>query len=319
MVRPLVAALVVAALVVGCTSGGSSTDDRPLIVVLRASPDVHHAAFVTELRTHRFVAGRDVVIRPIDDDEVQEDPQAAAAMLAELERRPDLVVAYSTSLAQVAMEELPDTPVVAVVNDLVASGLIASRDQPDGRVTGVTFASPPDRTLDLTARLVGGIDRIGYLAPSDDPAAVGHRDGVVRAADEVGIDVVDATFVDASEITAAVTTLAAAGVGVVLVATTTAVYAVDDEIERATADAGLVVVSNNARTEYADLVLEPDGASLRRQVARQVVRLLTGHPVEQIPVEDPRRFRLVLDDDVVARFDLDRTDPGLLRQAELVR
>ncbi len=319
--RSLVVALLVLGLAVGCASDDAplATDERPVVLILRAVPDPHHDAFMDELRTQRFVVGRDVTLHPLDGQEMVADAAEAAATIAALDVPPDLVVAYSTTLAQTAVAELPDTPVVAIVNDPVASGLLERRDRPEGRVTGVTYASPPDRTLDLATRLLGRLDRIGYLAPAGDPAVAGHRAGILDAAAAAGIEVVDASFTAPDTIAAAVDRLADADVDVTMVATATSVFAVTDELGAAMTEAGLIAVSNNARTEFAGLVLEPDGDSVRRQVARQAARVLAGDPIEQIPVEDPRRFRLVLDDGVLAALGIDAIAPDLVRQADQVR
>lgn len=319
--RRLVPALVALLAVSGCAVGGAESvaAARPLVAVLRATPDPYQAAFVAELRAQRFPVGSGIELWPADGETVHADADAAVAALRSLDRPPALVVAYSTPFALAAVEALPDTPTVTVVNDPVASGLVDERDRPEGSVTGVTYASPADRTLALTARLFAGLDRIGYLAPEDDPAVAAHRDGIVAAARADGVEVVEATFADASQVEAAVDRLVDADVDAAVLASSNATVLAGDALHRATDAAQLPVVSNNARADFAVLVLEPDGAEVRRQVARQVARLLGGDPVSQVPVEDPRRFRVVLDHDRAVTFGAAGLDEELLRQVDDVR
>lgn len=317
--RRLVAALVALAVVSACAPGGSEAQERPLVVVLRSVPDGHHGAFLAELRAQRFAVGRTLEVLPVDGDEAYADPDEAAAALAALDRRPTLVVAYSTPLAQRAIEVLPSTPTVTVVNDPVASGLVDDPDRPEGHITGVTFASPPDRTLQLGGRLLGDLDRIGYLAPADDPAVAGHRAGIRAAAAATGTEVVEATFDDGADVASAVAELVDADVDAAVLSSANATFAAYDELREAVTAAELPVISNNGRADFAVLVLEPDGAEVRRQVARQVARLLAGDPVAQVPVEDPRRFRLVIDRDRALDLAASGLDDGLLRQADEVR
>jgi putative tryptophan/tyrosine transport system substrate-binding protein len=320
VVRRLVAALLVLLVASACTTGPSGTvADRPLVVVLRSVADPHQTAFLAELRSQRLIDGRDLELWPTGGDEAYADADEAAAALARLDRTPTLVVAYSTPLAQVAVDAFPGTRTVSVVNDPVVSGLVDDRERPEGHVTGVSFATPADRTLALANRLFPGLERIGYLEPVDDPAVPGHRAGILAAAQAAGIEVVVAAFDGGDEVRSAVDDLVTSGVDVAVLASANATVAAYEELRAAVAEAELPIVSNSSRADFAVLTLEPDGAEIRRQVARQVARLLAGDPVAQVPVEDPRRFRVVLDRTLARSLGAAGLDDGLLRQADEVR
>lgn len=320
-VQRVVAALLGLAVLSACAPSAADpvATDRPLVLVLRSVPDPHHSTFLAQLRDQRFAAGPVIEVLPAGGEETYADEGEVAAALAALDRTPTVVVAYSTPLAAAAVDLLPGTPTVTVVNDPVVSGLLDDRERPEGSVTGVTFASPADRTLELTRRLLGDIDRIGYLAPADDPAVAGHRAGIVAAADDVGLDVVEVTFDGDDDVARAVASLVEEGADATVLASANATFAAYDALHAAVTANELILVGNNARADFAVLTLEPDGAEVRRQVARQVARILSGDPVAQIPVEDPRRFRLVVDRTLAATFGVDDLDDGVLRQADEVR
>lgn len=318
--RRSVAASIALATLAACSAGDTAAEPPPAVVVLRPVPDPDGHPFLDELRAQRLVPGRDLTVVPAGPEVTYPDVAAAEAALDELDRQPAVIVAYSTPYAELAAERFPDVPTVAVVNDPVASGLIEDRDRPERSLTGVTFATPADRTLGLIEQVLGGeLDRLGYLTPVDDPAVLGPRQRVAEAAAAHGLDLVEVTFEGADAIPAAVDDLVAAEVDAVLLAASNAVIAAAEELERALEAAELPVVANNARFGFALAVLEPDGAEVRRQAARQVARLLAGDPVASVPVEDPRRFRVVLAPDRVAALGLPALEAGLLRQADEVR
>ncbi|MEX1162341.1 MAG: ABC transporter substrate binding protein, partial [Nitriliruptor sp.] len=272
-----VAAVVALAALFGCAPIGPdpAAAQPPLVLVLRSVPDPADDPFVDELRAQRLVPGRDLILEPAGPRATYPDEAAVTAAFDELDREPAVIVAYSTPYAQLATERYPDVPTVSVVNDPVASGLVADRDAPEGNITGVTFATPADRTLELAAQVTGGdLDRIGHLIPADDPAVIGPRRRLRVAAGERGTEVVEAFFSDPGGIGEAVATLVAAEVDAVLLGASNTVVASLAELETAFAATSLPVIANNGRIGFAVAVLEPDGGSVRRQVAVQVARLL---------------------------------------------
>jgi hypothetical protein len=72
--------------------------------------------------------------------EVDRLPGLAAELVM---RKPDIIVAFSTTAALPAKQATGTTPIVAVgMADPVADGLIASLARPGGNVTGTTFLGP---------------------------------------------------------------------------------------------------------------------------------------------------------------------------------
>jgi putative tryptophan/tyrosine transport system substrate-binding protein len=314
-----VAALLGLATVAGCAGTEAADAGPPAVVVLRAVADPYHADLLDELLDQRLVVGRDLDLVPLDGEVVHADLDEVTAELDGSSRAPAVLVAFSTPYAELAAERFPDVPTVSVVNDPVASGLVEDRDRPEGRITGVTFVTPMDRTLQLTAEVLGGLDRIGYLGPADDRATRGPRERLGEAAERVGVEVVEVEFADDAEVADAVDELVEAEVDAVLLASANEVLLALDQLEQELTGAGLPVVANNGRATFAVAVLEPDGAEVRRQIARQIARLLRGDPVATVPVEDPRRFRTILDRDRIAELGLPALDEVLLRQADEVR
>lgn len=315
------AGVTVAVTIAACAPGTATERDRsaPIVGLLRVIADEDQSAFVAELSAQGWPPGR-VDVRPDDPEAVAADDAAARVQLQEwLRDGVDLIVASSTPYAILAGEVAPGIPTLFLVNDPVAAGLVTDPARPDGNMTGVTFRTPADRTIYLAAQVLGGIERAGYLGGTDDPAVTGHLGGVRAAADELGLELVEARYGSTDEVPAAVAELVAARVDVVYLASSNATVLAHDVIEDELAAAGLPAIANTDFVAFALLILAPDSGEVRRQLARQAARILSGADVSSVPVEDPRRFVAIVDRRVAASLGLGPIDPDVLRQMDVVR
>ncbi|MDX1619442.1 MAG: ABC transporter substrate binding protein [Nitriliruptorales bacterium] len=276
---------------------------------------------MSELRSRGWRAGDNLVLLPQEDPEAihPTGDEAREALRAWQRQGVDLVVAFSTPFAQLLADEAPSTPGLFLVNDPVAAGLVSETERPEGSLTGVTFRTPADRTLDLASRMMGGLTTVGYLAPADDAAVPGHRDAVSQAAEELGLGFVAASFAGGDEVPAAVDALVAGGADVVFLATSTNTIRVLEPIEQELRRVGLPAVANTDFATFAVVVLTPDGVEVRRQLARQAARLLSGAPVSAVPVEDPRKFLLIVNASQMETLGFPAPSDDLLREADVVR
>jgi putative ABC transport system substrate-binding protein len=320
----LAALAVSAALLLGaCGDDGPSAAEPPdevTVAFLRAvagRPSTE-PAFVAELRTAGFVEGRNLTILAGDVDEAYPEPEAAAAAVAGWEEDGvDLIVALSSSGARVAAETAPDTPILFLSTDPMATGLVEDEQRPEANLTGATFRVPADRTLSLARRAVPGLTRIGLAYPPADPAALAHRDAVQAAADELGMELVTAEFTDADDAAAAVDELADEGVGALLASTSPVATRALPETESATRRLRLPLIASSSVAEHFLLSFAPDTEELGRQLGRQAARILQGADPSSVPVEDPSRFLLRVSATVAAELGL-TLPPDLVREANEV-
>lgn len=282
----------------GISRGATETGDQvQTIAFLRAVAGTGEtdAAILRTLRGAGFVSGRNLTVLGSDHDEAYPDPESVSmAVHGWLDESVDLIVAFSTSGAMEANKAAPDVNILFLANDPLRSGLVDDEESPDGRMTGVTFRVPADRTLDLARRAIPRLDAIGLAFPEDDPAAEAHRDAVVAAGSELGIETLLATFTGPEEIAGAISELASNGADALLVSTSPTASRALDQLEAASLRAGLPVVANSPLVPWALVSLFPDSIEIGRQMGRQAIRLLNGSPPALIPVENPRRMMLVL-------------------------
>lgn len=315
--------LAAALLLGGCGDGdgpdGASTDEVT-VAFLRAvagQPSTE-PAFVAELRNAGFVEGRNLTILAGDAEEAYPSPEEAAAAVEAWEGEGvDLILALSSTGALIAAETAPDIPILFLSTDPTATGLVVDEERPEANLTGATFRVPADRTLSLTQRAVPGLASVGLAYPPADPAALAHRDAVQDAADELGVELVTATFTDGGDAAAAVDELAASGVGALLVSTSPVATRALPETEAASRRLRLPLIASTSVAEHALLAFAPDTEELGRQLGRQAARILQGADPGSVPVEDPNRFRLTVSTAVATELGL-TLPPDLIREANEV-
>jgi len=318
------AALVALALAAACGSGGGDAGAPPpparTIAILRAvfsGQAANQDAFLDELARVGYVEGDNLTVLGRDLAEVHAEPaDAEATVRAWVDQGADLVVALSTSGARAAAAAAPGTTVLFLVNDPKSAGLVAEPRRPDGRLTGVTFRVPPDRTLDLARRALPEVGTLAIVYPPADPAALAIKDAAVDAAADLAVPLVEATFTGEDDAAAAVAAAADRGAQALWALNSPTTARFSTAIEAAAADRGLPLIANTA-TATAVVVLQPDAPSLYRQLARQAVRLLAGTPVVEVPVENPGRFVTEVNLAVAARLGV-TVSPGVVAAADTV-
>lgn len=325
--RRLVAAVLVGALVAaGCGDGsGDGGDGEVVIAFLRAVATGATPGGGTEpallevLRQSGFEEGRNLRLLAADPALAYPDPDDAARVVTGwVDDGVDVILAFSTTGAAVAAEAAPEVPVVFLSNDPAAAGLVDDESSPEGNLTGVTFRVPPDRTLDLARRLVPGVEAVGLAYPGEDPAALANRDVLDAASGTVGLRLDAVPFDDPAGLDAAVDDLARRGVGALVVSTSPAATRLLAETAAAAARNRLPVIANTHLATFAVASLSPDLRELGFQLGRQVARLLAGTDPSAIPVEDPRRFVLVVNAGAAAELGLTVPDDLIAEANEVV-
>lgn len=315
--------VIVAAVLAAACSFASEAQPREVATIgfLRAVAGTRsgHTALVDELRRAGFTPGRDVVLLGGDPSEAYADPEAAREIVRRwTDEGLDVLVALSTTGATLAREVAPDVPVVFMVNDPVAAGLVRNEEAPEGKLTGVTYRVPADRTLDIARRAMPDLRQVGFLYPEGDPAALPHREAVAAAAQELGMQLLAESWTDPADVDRAVGALVDAGAQVLVIANAPRSFGALAQVNDAATRRRLPTIANTSIADGAVVILAPDSEELFRQVGRQMVRLLRGAEPSEVPVEDPRHFDVLLDADIATDLGIELPD-DLLREADEVR
>lgn len=302
-----------------CGGGEDAIQEVTTIVFLRAVSSGNPVPLLAELRSGGFREGDNLRILPTSTDEVHALPEDARDAVDEwIGGGADLIFAFSSTGAAAAAEATRDVPILFLVNDPSAVGLVENEEAPEGNLTGVTFRVPADRTVGLARDAIPGLAKIGVLFPADDPAAAPHRDALMRAGPDLGIEVVAEAFRGDADVLRAIDALAGSGAQAIVVANAPTAIRSLATIEPAAAERRIPLIANTDIATKALLVLQPDTDELLAQLGRQAVRILNGADPGDVPVENPRTFKVIVNTKVAADLGMPPLSADLLRQADTV-
>jgi len=252
-------------------------------------------AFFDELKGLGFVEEQNLKIVAggfnLRDDQLAE----VAATLAK--SAPDVIFCGSPSGVRAIRETIHTVPIVSVSADMVASGFVRSLARPGGNITGVSFLSPElnGKRQEILMEAVPGARRIAALAElnNNQPAELQALQNAARARNlEVAVFTVGAP----EQIAPAMDQAKAWGANALnVLAAPLFSFNRQIVIERATA-LGLPAIY-----EWAEMAEEggligygPRLTLIYRQLARLIVKVLRGVKPEDIPVEQPTKFDLIV-------------------------
>lgn len=295
----------------------------PRIGWLTAQREASLAPFIPALRAglaeRGLLEGRDIRLDfRFGDDDVSRVP----ALLDELPRLPVRILLVQGAAVAPVIRARPPVPVVFVMSsDPVAAGLAESLSRPPPGVTGITFLSAElnGKRVELLRELRPGLGRLAVLSNPTHPGEALERAEVATAAARLGFV---ARFHQASNgagLQAALAAIAAEGSDALTVfadgfalqnAATLAHFAMARRMP--------LVAGWRAFAE-ADALLAygPRLEDSYRRLAHFVARILRGARPEDMPIEQPRIFELVLNQRTAAAIGLD-VPMALLARADLV-
>jgi putative ABC transport system substrate-binding protein len=281
------------------------------------------APFIPALRAgleeRNLVEGRDIMV---EFRFGEDDPARVPALLDDLLRvNVRLLLVQGAAAAQV-IRARPPVPVVFVMSsDPVAAGLAASLARPPPGVTGITFLSAElnGKRVELLRELHPGLARLAVLSNPAHPGEALERAEAAAAADRLGIAARFHHTRNAAGLEAAFVAIAAdhaEGLSVFADGlalqnrTVIARFAIERRIPlisgwRAFAEAG-ALLSYGPRLEES-----------YRRLAHFVARILRGARPEDMPIEQPRIFELVVNQRTAEAIGL-AVPTSVLARADLV-
>jgi len=254
-------------------------------------------AFRQGLRVLGYVEGKNIVIEWRSAEEKLDRLSALAAELVRL--KVDVIVTGGPTATRSAKEATSTIPIVmALDNDPVGSGVVASLARPGGNITGLSTLAPElsGKQLELLKETVPKLSRVAVLGSSAEPGNAQSLKEVELAAGTFGVKLQYLDVLSPKDIE---TAFQAAGKG--------------------RADAVLLLASPFAapnRKQIADLAIKSRlptiyfrsdfveagglmsyGASqndLDRRAATYVDKILKGRKPADLPVEQPIKFEFII-------------------------
>jgi ABC-type uncharacterized transport system substrate-binding protein len=277
---------------IGILSPGRSELPDPTLNMLNA--------FLQGLHELGYTEGQNLAIERRYADGSSDRLRELAAEL--VRRKPDIIVAFSTTAARPAKQATGTIPIVAVaMADPVADELVASLARPGGNVTGTTFLGPElvAKRLQLLREIVPGLSRVAALwhpnAYSERTMA-GVLNEIEIAARTLGLHLQLVPAVGPDDFVSAFAAMVREHADALIVMPSPMLFGEYRRIVSSAANSRLPAMGS-AR-EFVDLGgLMSYGANLpdlARQTATYVDKILKGAKPAELPVAQPTRFELVI-------------------------
>ena len=275
--------------------------------VISGSEDLNHPSwklFHQGTAAYGFEDGRNYRLeRRYADGQIERYPE----LFAELTREPvDIFIAAGFQGIRAAEQAARGRPVLAYFCGNEVGQMIATYSRPGSNITGVACFSDELvlKRLELLTEVLPGPRRLAYLYDPSVPGKETERQRVADAARRLGLDFTVAVLNKLDEIDSVMATLQRDGVQAILVAEDIFTFGNRYAIGRAAAKYRLA-----GAFAYRDFLTTGGmlsyGVSLDErvgQLGRYLGRLLNGTKPQDLPIDLPTRFELVINRGVAERL-----------------
>src|SRR5437016_2373757 len=270
---------------------------RRIGVLVFGTPDTdpNLGAFLRGLRDLGYTESQNIVI---EYRYAEGKPDRLRSLAAELVAiKPDLIFALGGDVAPSARVATSTIPiVVAVSNDPVQAGLVASLARPGGNITGVTFVSSDlaAKRLQLPREIAPNLARVAVIWNPD------HVDPEYRAtptaAKTLGIQLKSLEGRSAEEWHSALQDATAARIQALIPITSRLMLTNRPRIIEFSSQHQLLLASGFGpwAREGALLSYGPDTDASTQRAAAYVDKILRGTRPDELPIEQPTKFQLVI-------------------------
>jgi putative tryptophan/tyrosine transport system substrate-binding protein len=278
-------------------------------------------AFRKALRDLGRIEGQNIIF---DYRVAEGDPVRLAAAAAELARLPvDVLATFGTPASRAAKAATTTVPVVALsVGDPVRAGLVESLGHPGGNVTGNTILGPDlgPKRLQLIKEVVPSVKRVAFLWNPDNASNAIILEELRAAAPALGLELISVEARTSGDFERAFATIVDRQAEAVLTTN-------DPSLQRNIAT--IIEAMNRNRLPGIFQTREnvvaggfmSYGASfseLFRQGASYVDKILRGTRPEDLPVQQPERFELVVNVRTARALGINLPESFLLRADEVI-
>jgi putative ABC transport system substrate-binding protein len=253
------------------------------------------SAFLDPARRHGFIEGQNLTV----DDRVYASPVYPFSEWADelVKAQVDVIVAAGDLAIRAAQKATKTIPILGITDDMLGAGLVNSLARPDANTTGGSILATEldGKRQEILIETVPGLRRMIALADSNRAAV--KLEALQESARARNIELSIQRIASGEEIAAAIDMAHASGATALNVLASPLLYANRKLImDRATA------LRLPAIYQWPETAAEGGfaayGPSLievfREPYGRQLVQLLRGTKVADIPVEQPTKFELVI-------------------------
>ena len=210
--------------------------------------------------------------------------------------RVDVIVAAGDETVRAVQRATKTIPIVAIVGDMLGSGLVNSVARPDGNTAGVSILATElnGKRQEILIEAVPGLRRMAVLTDVNYTSAA-KLDELQKAARARNIELSIHRIATGEEIAAAIDMAQASGAAALNVLASPMLFANRQLIMDRVAVLRLPAMYQWPETEEGGFAAYgPRASVLFEAMDRQVVQVLRGTKVADIPVEQATKYELVI-------------------------
>jgi putative tryptophan/tyrosine transport system substrate-binding protein len=292
-------------------------------VLMSGSPEARRAvldAFRQGLRDFGYTEGKNIMIEYRFTEGRDDRLSELAAELVQL--KVDIIMTSGIPPALAAKRATTTSPiVVAAASDLVSAGLVASLARPGGNITGTNSltAELSGKRLELLKEVLPRLSRVGVVWNELNPGALGTWEETQAAAKELQLQLLSLPIRDPNNLEVAFTTAIKGGAEALVVIQDTFTNVHRTRIAQLAVRSRLPAVYGSTPFVEAGGLISY-GSSITgnyRRAAYFVDKILKGAKPEDLPVERPTKFELVINLKTAKQIGL-TIPPNVLARADRV-
>jgi putative ABC transport system substrate-binding protein len=253
-----------------------------------------NVAFLDELRRGGFIEGQNLSVEWRAYGEHFDQVSLYATEL--VKARVDVITTAGDNAIRPLQQATKTIPIVAITDDMLASGFVNSVARPDGNITGVNIRGDQSngKRQDILIEAVPGIRRMAVLADE----SLRPIDELQEAARFRNIELSEYRVATGEEIAPAIERAQASGATALNVLVSTLFYAYRQLIRDRAAALHLPAIfpwpeeaEEGAFAAYGPAM---NTLSFVEVMSQQIMKLFRGAKVAEIPIEQPTKFELVI-------------------------
>ena len=285
------------------------------------TPSASQGAFLRAMEKLGYVHGKNLIIEyRSGEGNVEALPEAVLDLL---DQKPAVIFASGTSAALAAKQATRKIPIVMFASDPVANGIVASLAKPGGNVTGVSGVQIRlnAKRLEILKEALPRAARVAVLWSRAHPSHAQDLTAVESRAKELGLTVQPFDITRVEDLQAAFSRMSAARPDAILVMFDYRTVRFGELIAEFALKHGLPAMFGSRGSVNAGGLMSygPNLTQVFARAATFVDRILNGADPQNLPVEQPTRFELVINRKTARAIGLEIPEPLLLRANVLVQ
>jgi putative tryptophan/tyrosine transport system substrate-binding protein len=278
-----------------CDGAASGADLSYGLLATQSAESVRR--FFDGLRRRGFIEGQNLTVEyRAYGQHVDLIPQYAAELV---KARVDVIAGSGDEAVRAIQQATKTIPIVGMVSDMLASGLVTSLARPDGNTTGVSMLGVEldGKRQDILIETVPGLRRMAVLIDVNFTMKAAKLDALQKAARARNVEFSIYRVAKGVDIAPAIDSAQASGATALSIVSSPLFHAHRHLIMERAAAAHLPTIYEfpESAEEGGFAAYGPRRSQLFSEImAQQIVQVLRGTKVADIPVEQATKFELVI-------------------------